>query len=405
MLRTRPHPARRLAACVALAAALVAPAARASDLYRVPSQVPHLQQAIDLASAGDRIVVDGGTWGPIVIDEPVRIVGVVGNRPTIRGPVPGETGAAAVTLAGPGVGLVVLGNVEIGGEVDGTFFGSAHAGIAGGGFDELLVVGSTVEAGAWVMPTGLGDGAHGIDVDVPLLVLESCTVTGGAGTDDLSGLFTGSLPASGDGLRCTGRVVMTSCWIRGGAGFDQTVDDPVLCTATVSLCELFPTGEGDGGTAVVAGSVLESGSIWEGGDGTALTCTVTGDVCSFADGALVDSPDVESLPSLLLTLPDTPWPGASIALVYSTPGGTSPVIALAASLEPSLPLAVGAGELYMDPASVVVKYLPGSTGVVLADLAAPTDPRLAGTAYVLQVWDPASGLSAPRHGVFSDLGP
>ncbi len=404
--RRRPSPRTGPALpAVALAAlALAAPAAVAADVIHVPAEVHDLQQAIDGAAPGDIVVVTGGSWAPIRIEQPIRIVGALGGpKPFLRVPEPGDPGAAAVTLAGPGAGLVVLGNLEIGGEVDGAFFDTAHPAIVGGGFDELVVTDCVIEAGEWVSTTLPLDGAHAIDVDLPLLAVETSLVTGGRGTSALSGLFIAILPAPGDGIRCTGRVVVNNSVVAGGAGYDESFSDGVLCSLKVTVCELFPPEAGVGGVAVVAASVRDGGSSLEGGAGTQLTCIDGGVTCAFADGPAVVAPDVEVETSFLVTVPTTPSAGSALGVAYNSTVGSPSVYGVVASLAPTLPVVVPAGELYADPSSLAVVFAPGGGGLLLADFTLPRDVRLTGAAFVVQVWDPFEGLSMPRHGIVSEF--
>ena len=105
---------------------------------------------------GDVIIVDGGTHGPLVIDKALTIVGVDSNPPFIRNALPGAVPPfSPVHLAGPGSGVVTLSKMVIGGTVDGAFFSLPHQGISGGGFDELRITHSQVDAPFWSNFTGI----------------------------------------------------------------------------------------------------------------------------------------------------------------------------------------------------------------------------------------------------------
>ena len=116
-----------------LAVALVATASLAQ--VTVPGDFATLQAAIDAASPGDVILVDGGDHHTTVIDKPLTIVGTP-NRPFLRTPaaneVPAneETQPPAVSLDGPGAGRVTLVNVGVGGQIDGFKFAWGGSGLS-----------------------------------------------------------------------------------------------------------------------------------------------------------------------------------------------------------------------------------------------------------------------------------
>jgi hypothetical protein len=359
-----------------------------ADVIRVPSQVADLQDAIDMASPGDVLLIDGGTHGPILVDIPLTLVGVAGNRPFLRAPFVGESGDASVQLAGPGSGVVTLSSLDIGGTIDGTFFGLAHAGIRGTGFDELRITHCGVLAPTWIMPTGIGDGGPAIDIDIPLLVVQDSVVIGGSGTDDGSGLSVFAIPRAGLGIDTTGDVVLHEAWVAGGAGYSQVAFDPLLCPLP---CGMFSGGQG--GTGLRANVLWAGSNTVAGGAGGVLSCPTSPIQCVFADG---QSLDVQGLIDLVLTL-ETFGPitlGEFWVLAY----GIQPMAPayLALSLFPTPPTAIAEGTFFMDPANFRLRILPATPGGVgIVQFAVPADPVLVGLTVVLQTWQAGVGLSAP----------
>src|SRR4051812_21736567 len=90
---------------------LVSVVAAAADLHVGPGRDwPELQDAVDAAVSGDRILVDAGTWGPVTVDVDVEIVGI----------------GAAVIAASEGQAVDVTANVVLRGlTLDGS--GTARA--------------------------------------------------------------------------------------------------------------------------------------------------------------------------------------------------------------------------------------------------------------------------------------
>lgn len=377
--------------CVLLAITPVISAAQ----IQVPGQVGDLQQAINLASPGDVIVVSGGTWDDIIVNKALTIVGVVGQVPTMR-----STGAAsapygAVELTGPGSGTVQLVNLNISaGVANGIIYGQPFEGITGGGFDEIRVLHCSVSAGVWQFPTGLGDGGDGIDVDAPLLLVEDCTVQGGSGVDDGSGLYGLFLPKSGRGVVNTGDVIVTDSTVIGADGLVDSIFDPFGCPSSVS--SFF---QGDGGTAVEAGGTLwRAQSTLSGGAGSVITCQPTGQVYTKPDGAAVDA-------AADVILPGDLQGSGEIALgqlwqLSFTAGGPLSFLVLGF---PGPPVAVGnKGLLFLDPNALQLFSIPGA-GVQVLPLRASLDISLVGITVGLQVYDPSTfQLTNPVFGTFVD---
>ncbi|GJM21039.1 MAG: hypothetical protein DHS20C15_09540 [Planctomycetota bacterium] len=107
------------AAALALGGFALAPSVAASDVHFVPADFADLQTAIDVAAAGDTVVIlGGGDYEYISIDKPITLVGSASQPPLLRisplGAPVCDDGTPAVTISNPG-GTVNLVGVDIGG--------------------------------------------------------------------------------------------------------------------------------------------------------------------------------------------------------------------------------------------------------------------------------------------------
>jgi hypothetical protein len=365
----------------------------------VPAGQPTLQAAIDAAAPGDVIRVTGGVWNDLLIDEAVTIVGVAGQEPTLRCTTanPGIGGCdeiAAVTLAGPGSGVVELVNVRIEGSVMDGPFCNPYAGIRGGGFDELRVLHSTVEAGSWLFVTGLAQGADAIDVSVPRLLIEDSQIQGGAGDDDGSGLFSLQLPLAGRGVVTSGDLILGDSTVVGGAGITAQIFDQFFCVPDASF---YSGGEG-GDAVVVAGTLWRSQSTLTGGVGSVVSCVPTGQTAIKSDGVAVVAGDDRPLPG------DLQGSGPIVQGQLWNLGWTSssPSSLLVIGF-PATPLQVGQkGVLLLDPDLLFLVDIPGA-GPISLPLSASSDPAFLGLTVGFQVYDPVtSKLGNPVFGSHVD---
>ncbi len=375
----------------ALALLALAAAPLSAGQILVPTDFADLQAAIDAASPGDVIVIDGGTHGPVTVDKAITLAGVAGNRPFIRTPDPGDPQlGAAILLAGPGSGTAVISTLDIDGEIAGNIFGSPNDGIAGGGFDLVIVERCDVAAPEWVFPTGIGDGGHGIDVGGLLAVHES-TVTGGSGVDDFSGLFGLFSPKAGAGI-VGNDVHLVNSTVTGGAGLVEQYGDTLLCSIP-NLCDQLSGGEG--GTGIVADTLYRQGSLVMGGAGSLYTCSLTGAACALPDGEDVDVGSVTTTPFSFLSAPSPLVVGGSWNLTFFA-SALSPTYPLVISPQPRAPVTLFEGQLWMNPAAFLVKFIPETfTGGFTVNFAIPNDTSLAGITIVAQVLDPGSELTNP----------
>jgi hypothetical protein len=388
---------RPIVTLLSLILCLSAPVSAAT--IEVPGGQPSLQAAIDGASAGDVIRVTGGIWNDLLIDEAVTIVGVLGQEPVLRCTTanPGIGGCdqiAAVTLAGPGSGVVELVNVRIEGSVMDGPFCNPYAGIRGGGFDELRVLHSTVEAGSWMFVTGLAEGADAINVSVPRTVIEDCQIQGGAGDDDGSGLFSLQLPHAGRGVVTSGDLVLADSTVFGGAGITDQIFDLFFCVPDASF---YSAGEG-GDAVLVGGTLWRSQSTLVGGAGSVVTCVPTGQDAIKPDGVPVVAGDDQPL------VGDLQGSGPIVQGQLWNLGwtSTSPSSLLVIGF-PSAPLKIGQkGVLFLDPDLLFLVDIPGA-GPISLPLLASGDPAFLGLTVGFQVFDPGtSKLGNPVFGSHVD---
>lgn len=384
----RPRRSRLVSFFLVLGVATAAanPVANTATLT-VPGQFPQIQAAIDAASAGDTILVNGGTYGPIVVDKAVSILG--DPRPTIDNtatPFQDPVVLPAITLAGSGAGTVRLVNLRTRGATSGSFYTGTNGGVFGGGFAELFIEDCDIEAAEWFLLTGLGRGAPGVSTVVPYVFITRTSVRGGATDIDVCDAAPG-LPPGGAGVTAPkSTVVIVDSDVQGGAGAGlcfSLANCPGICPC--------PTLGGFGGSGVVCDRLFVGGpsNRIAGGLGSDVTCFGGGDfvvVGKQPDGApivaresidlgrdLAGSGPLAIQQSVALIWKPTPLP----FLLVSTP--TPPVF-------------VGdAGWLFLEPSTLV--SVPAAGSFVQATL--PNQPSFIGVTVGVQVFDPTRGLTVP----------
>lgn len=264
-----------------------------AQLFVVPTVAyPTIQDAIDAAPPGTVITVNGGVYDPIVIDKPLTITGtssVVAN--SVLDPQTFQL-VPPVTLDGPGSGVVVLEGMGISGTTDGSQFGQNVPGIAGGGFDELVLRDCSVSAPDWFFLTGLGIGQPAVDVGVPLVQVEGSTLTGGFTDVDVCDAT--NLADGAAGLVTDGLVSVSNSTITGGAG-------PVICLTfgcvqfPPNICDSF-TGSGGPGLVCDTALIDFATTTIGGGAGQDVFCDENESiVCTMPDGEDVVARSVLSL--------------------------------------------------------------------------------------------------------------
>lgn len=357
------------------------PACVAGQLFHVPGDHATVQEAIDAAAPGDRIVIHGGTHGSITIDRPLTLVGdpaplFVNGDVSLSG-----TALAPIRLAGAGTGRVVLCNLEVGGTVNGTWFSVTEAGIDGGGFDELHLYDCTVVGPSWVLLTGMAAGAPGLDVGVATLLVSGSSVVGSpSGSDDCYG----SGPSGPPGLKAPGATtILIDSSVQGG-GSD-----------TICADEFCPSVGGAGGPGVVTAMLLHADSSVSGG---------TGALYSYIDEnwALVPCGQASAGPPMVVTseleLPaglqasGTPRVGGSWTLAWD-PGAAA--ILLLARERTLVPHPLHFLGWYFIDAAPGPAWLLGLPSAGERTVYFPPSEDLIGLTLSAQLYAPASGLTRP----------
>ena len=372
------HPA---SVCLLIAALLAATAT--AQVVHVPGDIADLQTALDAAAPDDVIVVHGGTWGPLVITTPVRLVGSPApEAPFIVGGGPGPDYASPITLAGPGGGVVRLTGLTLGGTISPQSYSGGAAALEGGGFDALHLIDCYVRGPTWSASLSQTPGESGVDVDLPRVVVERCRIRA---SRPASFDCADDAPDGAAALRSTGTVLLVDARITGAGGAQQ-------CTGrSGGGCPDPPPGGGAGGPGVVCPLLLHADSELGGGAGTVFTDFDRQVVCHVApDGEAIVADEVHVLPHVLFSTPSPPV-GGRLTLVWDAPG---PSVLLWASAFVTHPVLVpGLGWLVLDPdLAVLVAVLPNA-GSSTWDL--PADASLVGAEIGLQLLAGDGTLSRP----------
>ena len=381
---------------LALTALACLPSAAAAQIH-VPGDQPSLAAALATAGPGAVIVLSGGVHPPVVLTQPVTILGDPANLPRIRPSWPGEELVpalqdAAVTLAGPGTGAVHLSHIMLGGEVNGLWFSRAAPAVSGGGFGTLTLSECQAWGAEWQLSSGVGQAADGVQLDggVGLLIVSDSTVRGGTGVGQPPAGLPLVVPNGGAGVRAPGwQVALLDSLVRGGDGLDVSVHPASGCPGSCN-----DVVGGTGGPGVVALAVYRAASNAHGGTGALVTCAPDGlpasVVCQPVDGADI------APPAALFELPAgyaseaAPVVGAPWSCTWA-PSATRVLFLL--SLQPGVPVSLGSrGVLFVDTSAFALLFLEGH-GVTLQ---VPAEAELVGLSVVSQVYDPHNGLSRPQ---------
>lgn len=352
-----------------------------------------LQAALDAAAPGDVVEVRGGEYAAITISKSVTIVG--SPRPTIRPPNPSEAAfhcSPAVTLAGSGVGVVTLANLDVGGVGAADWFSVFHAAIEGGGFTALHVNDCIVLGPDLEYATGIGVGAEAIRTSVPLLYLCKSQLAGGENSTDVG---CASMPNGRCGVDAPNSIVVVlDSVVSGGLGSDHVACFDAFCGTSppVQPCPCAWLG-GEGGDGIRAQRVFVANSIVRGGMGMTVT-----DVCGLTGTLWGTQPDGAPFTAgtLITPLPNDLALSGSIQLggtahLAWTPG-TSQLMLVSSGI--GAPIDDANGTMFVDPTRLV--YVDAiASGVAAASVPIPADAALIGIELVVQVFDPNTGLTRP----------
>ena len=344
----------------------------------VPGDHPDPQSAVNGVAPGTTILVQGGSWPPLTIDKELTIIG---DGATAHFSPQGHV-APGIRLVGPGTGRVVLVNVSTSAVVSGSTYFRGGDGIAGGGFDELHVLDSSIAAGELCCLSGLGYGDSGIDTSVQLVWIERSTVSGSR--TDIDGTLGNRAPDAEPGVRAPGQVVALESVLEGG-------DNGVYGWYSGGNGECPPPcPAGGGGNAVECDTLFTADSSLVHGMGATWVDDLTFSFC-----CQVPSPTLPNA-NTHLTLPSSfdpvasPSIGGPFHLSWSTPGPTAWLLTSTT---------IEAGTLYrfgvwfLGPFGNVASrpvHSPGSYGATV-----PNDPTLIGARVGFQLYDRTIGLSRP----------
>ncbi len=357
-----------------------------AQLVEVPGDHADLQTAIDLVAPGTTILIHGGQYEAIVIDKPLTLIGDPPPYITPGGSNP-ALAEAAIRLVGPGAGTVRLVDLLIGGTVYGGFFSASEPSIAGGGFDQLEVFDSIVEGAPWAFAYNVVfPGADAIDVTVPLVWIERCTVQGAHAANADNSAVTQAEDA-GTAIRASGTVVVLDSTVAGGNGAYCRYD-----SSGANTCPPTCPG-GAGGHGVVCQRLVHSnstfsagvGSSWHDELGTAFCCQgPAGTAKIVANETTLTNNLSVSGPAVL---------GQTLTLQWN-PQGPIALLFLANGFVP--PPATGT-PLFLAPPLLFVAGVPapGNVGAMV-----PNAPALTGYGYGFQLYA-AAGWTRPAGGVVS----
>ena len=359
----------------------------------VPGTHPTLDAAVAAAAAGDVIVVQGGVHPPVEIGVPLSLIGdpqfTIDNS-SVFGAVPAVE--PAVLLAGPGHGRVSISRMTTSGQADVfQFVGGqplrVEAAIAGGGFDELLVLDSTLEPCQWaVVDGGWEDGAPAIDVTVPDVLVARTSVIGGHAilTTCATGAPNVPTAVAAPGIRAPGStVVVLDSDVAGGNG-------AAWCFGQLGApCPSLPHPNVTGGAAgIVADLLLTAGSTLSGGAGSDVFCWPSSIIGAVPAGPAHVAGQVETL-SGSFSAPGPIELGGTWSLDWAPADGYG-VLFVA---PPTPPTAAGPGWAFVDVGALAVVPIGGVTPPL--GVPVPNQAALIGVEVAAQLYGAGAPLSRP----------
>ena len=274
-------PARSTLAFV-LAFALPAGAANI-DVF--PTSADALQLAIDGAAPGDRLIIHGGTYDPIVISKPLELIAE--PQATIVGKFEPDSPFASVDTPivafGPGSGELVLNNLRTGGGYDVTIFtpsGPPSANITLSGFERVVAIDCVFTGPQWFANGGIS-GAPGLVSDAPVLVLDGTSVRALNPASDSTPIS----PPTAAVIASDSTVIATDCDIVGGYYISP------LWSSFGGQAPIL----GIGGTGVVCDRLFQTGGSIQGG-----LATQWGEPPLVNDGVLPAGPPAYATQHVLL---------------------------------------------------------------------------------------------------------
>ena len=357
-----------------------------AEQFDIPGDFDTVQQALDAVPADSTLVIHGGTWRELVITKPVVLVG--DPAPLIQ--IFCGSSQPAIRLDGPGHGAVVLEDVRVEWTSQAETCGAPPPLIAGSGFDQLLVLSSTV-LGSNAIGLDPASGNAAVSVDVGAVLVADSVIAGGDSTTCPFCCVGGNClaPSGSAGLVApTASVTVLDSTVRGGRADDQSFVNTSLSDCPTSCAQLANAGHG--GTGIVAQSVYVANSTIVGGGGATYTCDTSSLSCPQPAGDPLQAAQVELLSGSLMA-GGAPRLGQDWSVTWSTSGL---VALLGLSLGVTAPKAFGVQNwLYMDLSNTFVSAVPGAQQSV--QWTVPHQPELIGVVITLQIFDPGEGLSRP----------
>ena len=356
--------------------------------WYVPGDFYDVQSAIDGAQPGDTIVIQGGTWGPLVVDKPLHLMG--DPTTTIYGGGTPPLFESPITLAGPGFGTVVLSRIEVGGWILAHQYQNSAAGVSGTGFSELLVYDSTIHGPYWGSWGSLSLGASGIDVTCPFVLVERCDVRASASKSNA--VKSSTAPDGAPGINVNGTVALFDSLVWGG-------DSGPYCYGGFSCPSPCPGSLGGrGGNGVVCSELFHSNNAIQGGTGALWACWSSPFVCDIGCCSAAGGIPVVTTHKVVLGN-DLRGSGPMIlgdpyTLTWTTPG---PVAVLYMSLGINTPWPYsGAGYVFIDQGTLLSWGVMPSPGSLTATI--PANLAFVGYSVAFQLLDATGQVSRPVSG-------
>jgi hypothetical protein len=351
-----------------------------------------IQPALDAAAPDQTILVMPGNYGgPILIQKPVKLLGV--GEPTIHHGVaapPQPLTWRCVELQGPGTGTVVIAGFNVGSPtVCSMTAWPSYPCIFGSGFSELHVLRGKTHGPVPVCLTGLAQGYPAVQVTVPLVVLAHADVKGAPTMSDSS---TWPVPQAPPSIDVTGCVAILDSVIHGSAADSLAWIDGLSGPPLANPCpcpELSTQNNGSPGVKATLGFVVDSVTYFDSSLGQFVPW-------GFQPAGLAWTADstVYIAPAVGLDAPLPMRIGQPWSLVFPSEWSQS---TLYASFTISTPYAYGGQFAFMQTVDAATPLPPGMTSL---DVTWPDTPMLLGLELVWQLYDPVLGLSRPVFDIF-----
>ncbi|MEX1026115.1 MAG: hypothetical protein WD226_13655 [Planctomycetota bacterium] len=355
-------------------------ASSAAETIHVPAEFATVSAAVKAANAGDTVVIAPGTYGPVLVDRAITLVGV--GSPLIVGG-GSEEFEAPLALRGPGTGRVRLVGLRVGGTIDASVYAVGTAAIQGDGFESLELFDCQVDGPAWIAVGELGPGLSAVAVAVPFVVLERTIARASASL--ATGATAVPLPGA-PGVRVAGTLLLLDSIVRGGSTGPFTHTD----SGCGGQCPDSPGGDG-----VHANALYLAASQVSGGLGATWHDFANAVCCTCADGVAERVGERTQLGTELNGTGSASLGGA-LVLSWNFP---QPAAGLYQSFGLAPPTTMT--NSFLDLASARLLFAT-TTGGNLSLLVPPTATALLGLPFAFQLRFPSGAVSRPVGGVIFD---